>query len=82
MPEPIKVGTRERWSFAKINEVLDMPNLIQVQKQSYQWFIEEGLKEIFDDISPIQDFTGNLLLEFVGYNLGQPKHDGRMQRGI
>ncbi|HHX50935.1 MAG TPA: DNA-directed RNA polymerase subunit beta [Clostridia bacterium] len=75
MPEPIKVGTRERWSYAEINEVLDMPNLIQVQKQSYQWFIEEGLKEIFDDISPIQDFTGNLLLEFVGYNLGQPKYD-------
>ncbi|HHW07869.1 MAG TPA: DNA-directed RNA polymerase subunit beta [Clostridia bacterium] len=75
MPYPVKVGLRERWSYAKIDEVLDMPNLIEVQKQSYRWFIEEGLKEMFDEISPIQDFTGNLVLEFVDYSLGQPKYD-------
>lgn len=75
MPYPIKAGLRERWSYAEINEVLDMPNLIEVQKQSYQWFIEEGLREMFDDISPIQDFTGNLVLEFVDYSLGQAKYD-------
>lgn len=75
MPYPVKVGLRERWSYAQIDEVLDMPNLIEVQKQSYRWFIEEGLKEMFDDISPIQDFTGNLVLEFVDYTLGQPKYD-------
>lgn len=75
MPYPIKSGLRERWSYAEINEVLDMPNLIEVQKQSYQWFINEGLREMFDDISPIQDFTGNLVLEFVDYSLGQAKYD-------
>lgn len=75
MPYPVKVGLRERWSYAQIDEVLDMPNLIEVQKQSYRWFIEEGLKEMFDDISPIQDFTGNLVLEFVDYSLGQAKYD-------
>src|SRR5690606_11943628 len=75
MPYPVKVGLRERWSYAQIDEVLDMPNLIEVQKQSYKWFIEEGLREVFDEISPIQDFTGNLVLEFVDYSLGQPKYE-------
>lgn len=73
-PYPVKVGTRERWSYAKIDEVLEMPNLIEIQKNSYQWFIKEGLKEMFHDISPIQDFTGNLVLEFVDYSLGEPKY--------
>ncbi|MEW6663232.1 MAG: DNA-directed RNA polymerase subunit beta [Bacillota bacterium] len=74
MPYPVRVGTRERWTYAKIQEVLDMPNLIEIQKNSYQWFIDEGLREIFRDISPIQDFTGNLILEFVDYTLGEPKY--------
>ena len=72
----ISVGEdpRKRRSYAKIDEVLALPNLIEVQKRSYQWFIDEGLKEIFEDVSPIQDFTGNLVLEFVGYSLGEPKY--------
>lgn len=65
---------RERVSFASINEVLDMPNLIEIQQNSYRWFLEEGLREMFRDISPIQDFTGNLILEFVDYTLKQPKY--------
>jgi len=74
MPYPVKVGTRERWTYAQIKEVLDMPNLIEIQKSSYRWFIEEGLKEMFQDISPIQDFTGNLILDFWDYTLGEPKY--------
>ncbi|MDK2986149.1 MAG: DNA-directed polymerase subunit beta [Clostridia bacterium] len=75
MAYSVKVGKRERLTFSKINEVLEMPNLIEVQKNSYKWFIEEGLREMFHDISPIQDFTGNLILEFVDYFLGEPKYD-------
>lgn len=75
MAYPVKVGSRERWTFAKIEEVLDMPNLIEIQRNSYEWFLNEGLKEMFRDISPIQDFTGNLVLEFIDYNLGNPKYE-------
>ncbi|MGI6649940.1 MAG: DNA-directed RNA polymerase subunit beta [Bacillota bacterium] len=71
---PIEVGNQKRWSYARIAEVLEMPNLIEVQQNSYRWFLETGLQELFDDISPIQDFTGNLVLEFVGYHLGEPKY--------
>ncbi|MHB8171896.1 MAG: DNA-directed RNA polymerase subunit beta [Thermincolia bacterium] len=71
---PVKVGKRERWSYAKIQEVMEMPNLIEIQQNSYEWFLREGLREMFYDISPIQDFTGNLVLEFVDYNLGEPKY--------
>ncbi len=74
MAYPVKVGTRERWTFAKISETLEVPNLIEIQRNSYQWFIQEGLREIFRDISPIKDFTGNLILEFVDYYLGEPKY--------
>lgn len=74
MVYPIEVGNRTRWSYARIDEVLDMPNLIEVQQNSYRWFLESGLQELFRDISPIQDFTGNLVLEFVGYSLGEPKY--------
>ncbi len=56
-------------SFSKIHEVLDMPNLIEVQLNSYKWFLDEGLKEVFDDVNPIQDYTGNLVLEFIDYSL-------------
>ncbi|GKV66339.1 DNA-directed RNA polymerase subunit beta [Sporosarcina sp. NCCP-2331] len=65
---------RQRRSFARINEVLDLPNLIEIQTASYEWFLEEGLREMFRDISPIQDFTGNLSLEFIDYQLGEPKY--------
>ncbi|MGI5901623.1 MAG: DNA-directed RNA polymerase subunit beta [Desulfitobacteriia bacterium] len=75
MVYPIKVGTRERWSFSRLREVLDMPNLIEIQQNSYRWFLDEGLREMFRDISPIQDFTGNLVLEFIDYSLGEPKYE-------
>ncbi|MBP1970854.1 DNA-directed RNA polymerase subunit beta [Virgibacillus natechei] len=65
---------RQRRSYARINEVLELPNLIEIQSASYQWFLEEGLKEMFKDISPIEDFTGNLSLEFVDYSLSDPKY--------
>jgi len=71
---PEKVGVRGRKSFAKLKEVLELPNLIEVQRNSYEWFLKEGLKEVFRDISPIQDFTGNLVLEFLDYTLGDPKY--------
>ncbi len=65
---------RERRSYARINEVLDLPNLIEIQTASYQWFLDEGIREMFQDISPIEDFTGNLVLEFIDYSLGEPKY--------
>ena len=65
---------RQRRSFARISEVLDLPNLIEIQTASYEWFMEEGLREMFHDISPIEDFTGNLSLEFVDYHLEEPKY--------
>ncbi|MCC5911450.1 MAG: DNA-directed RNA polymerase subunit beta [Clostridiaceae bacterium] len=71
MPHPVQVGRKVRMSYSQIDEVIDMPNLIELQKQSYQWFLEEGLKEVFNDISPIQDYTGNLILEFVDYSLDE-----------
>ena len=64
----------ERKSFARIKEVLEMPNLIEVQQDSYHWFLDVGIREMFQDISPIQDFTGNLVLEFIDYSLGEPKY--------
>ena len=73
--KPVQLGKTERMSFSKIDEVIQMPNLIEVQKNSYQWFLEEGLKEVFRDISTIEDYTGNLVLEFVDYRLdSQPKY--------
>ncbi|MCM0646792.1 DNA-directed RNA polymerase subunit beta [Clostridium swellfunianum] len=69
MVHPVQVGKRTRMSFSKLKEVADMPNLIEVQLDSYQWFLDEGLQEVFDDINPITDYTGNLVLEFVGYKL-------------
>ncbi|MBP2656159.1 MAG: rpoB [Firmicutes bacterium] len=74
MFNPVPVGNRVRYSYAKISEVLDMPNLIEIQKNSYNWFLKEGLQEIFHDISPIQDFTGNLVLSFENFVLGEPKY--------
>ena len=66
---------RQRRTYSRINEVLGLPNLIEIQQKSYQWFLDEGLREMFQDISPIQDFTGNLVLEFIDYSLGEPKYD-------
>lgn len=66
---PIKVGKSMRMSFSKRKEVLDMPNLIEVQTDSYKWFLDEGLNEVFDDISPIEDYNGHLSLRFVGFTL-------------
>ena len=66
---PVKVGNNIRMSYSKQKEVLEMPNLIEVQKDSYQWFLTEGLKEVFDDISPISDYGGHLSLEFVDFAL-------------
>ncbi|MEB8124988.1 DNA-directed RNA polymerase subunit beta [Staphylococcus succinus] len=66
---------RKRRNYARISEVLELPNLIEIQTKSYDWFLEEGLLEMFRDISPIEDFTGNLSLEFVDYRLGEPKYD-------
>ena len=67
--KPVKLGKTERMSFAKIDEVIDMPNLIEIQKKSYQWFLEEGLKEVFRDVSGITDYTGNFVLDFLDYEL-------------
>ena len=74
MRHPVQVGKRTRMSFSRIKEVLEMPNLIEIQQNSYRWFLNEGIKEMFQDISPIQDFTGNLVLEFIDYSLGEPKY--------
>ena len=71
----VKLGKNTRKSFAKINEVLEMPNLIEVQKNSYKWFLEEGLKEVFSEASTITDYNGNLELSFVGYRFDdEPKY--------
>ena len=66
---PVKVGNGVRMSYAHQGEVLEMPNLIEVQTNSYQWFLDDGLKEVFRDISPISDFGGHLSLEFVDFKL-------------
>ena len=76
MVKPTKLGKNERMTFSKINEVIDMPNLIEIQKDSYKWFVEEGLKEVFRDMSAITDYSGNLELSFVDYRLDEkPKYD-------
>ena len=67
--KPVKLGNTERMSFGKIDEVIDMPNLIEVQKASYKWFLEEGLKEVFRDVSGITDYQDNLVLDFIDYKL-------------
>ena len=67
--KPVQLGKTERMSFSRIDEVIDMPNLIEVQKNSYNWFLKEGLKEVFRDISTIEDYSGNLVLDFIDYRL-------------
>ncbi len=76
MVKPVELGKNTRMSFSKINEVIDMPNLIEIQKDSYKWFVEEGLKEVFRDMTAITDYSGNLELSFIDYRLDeQPKYD-------
>jgi len=65
----MRLGDVTRMSYSRIDELLEMPNLIEVQKDSYQWFLDEGLKEVFQDISPIMDYSGNLILEFIDFSL-------------
>ena len=73
--KPVKLGRNTRMSFSKINEVMEMPNLIEVQKNSYQWFLDEGLKEVFRDVADITDYSGNLVLSFVDYRMDDaPKY--------
>ena len=73
--KPTQLGSTTRMNFAKINEIMEMPNLIEVQKNSYKWFLEVGLKEVFRDIAEITDYTGNLVLEFVDYTMNEkPKY--------
>ncbi|MBR5448088.1 MAG: DNA-directed RNA polymerase subunit beta, partial [Clostridia bacterium] len=72
MVKPHSVGKKTRMSFSKIDEVLEMPNLIEIQKNSYKWFLDEGLMEVLHDVSPITDYSGNLIIEFVGYSLDTP----------
>lgn len=75
MPMPVQVGRKQRMSFSKIKEVSEMPNLIEIQTASYKWFLEEGLREVFEDIFPIRDYAGNFALLFEDYTLKEgPKH--------
>ncbi len=74
-PKKVMLGNNERMSFSKINEVAQMPNLIEVQKNSYKWFIEEGLKSVFEEMSSITDYSENLQLDFIDYRLDEtPKY--------
>ncbi len=75
MVKPTKLGNNIRYSFSKIDEKLEMPNLIEVQKESYEWFLGEGMKEVLEDVSPLVDYTGNLFIEFVDYSIDKtPKY--------
>ncbi|MDR3305974.1 MAG: DNA-directed RNA polymerase subunit beta [Clostridiales Family XIII bacterium] len=73
MPQPVKIGKKERMNYSTIREVASMPNLIQIQTESYKWFVSEGLKEVFSDISPIEDFAGNLSLHFTDHKFNTPE---------
>ncbi|MDO4793540.1 MAG: DNA-directed RNA polymerase subunit beta [Filifactor alocis] len=68
-PHPVKIGRKTRMSFSRIDEVADLPNLIELQINSYEWFVREGIREVFEEIFPIEDYTGNIKLEFVDYKL-------------
>lgn len=76
MPHPIKFGRTERKSFSQIDQLMELPNLIEIQTESYKWFSEKGLKRAFDDISPLEGYSGDLMLEFVDYEFGtEPKYN-------
>ena len=72
MPKEKVLGKNTRMSFNKIDEILEMPNLIEIQKNSYQWFLDVGLKEVFEDVSPITDYSGNLVLDFLDFSMNEP----------
>ncbi|NLT58335.1 MAG: DNA-directed RNA polymerase subunit beta [Clostridiales bacterium] len=75
MPKTVTLGKSQRLSFSRIDEVLEMPNLIEIQKKSYAWFVEEGLREVFEDMAYISDYAGNLILKFIDYTLEEaPKY--------
>ncbi len=75
MVKPYKLGNNIRYSFSKIDEKLEMPNLIEVQKESYEWFLTEGMREVLEDVSPLVDYTGNLFIEFVDFSIDKtPKY--------
>ena len=73
MFKPVHNGDRIRYSYARIKEVLKMPHLIDLQRKSYEWFIREGLHDVFKDVSPIKDFTDNLELSFENFTIGDPQ---------
>ncbi|GAB6099840.1 DNA-directed RNA polymerase subunit beta [Halanaerocella petrolearia] len=75
MAKPANSLKRERRTFAKVENAMEMPYMIRTQSQSYQWFLDVGLMELFDEISPIQDFSDNLVLEFIDYSIEEPKYD-------
>ena len=75
MVHPVRLGRNVRMSYSKIDEVIDMPNLIEIQRNSYIQFLDDGLREVFRDVSPITDYTGNLILDFVDYSIDEnPKY--------
>lgn len=71
MPKDIYYGKTLRKSFARMQEIQDMPHLLEVQKNSYKWFLEQGLKEVFDDVDAVTDYSGNLELSFVSYSMNE-----------
>ena len=75
MVKPVILGKNKRMSFSKINEPIDMPNLLEIQKDSYEWFVKKGLAEVLEDVSPIVDYSGKLSIEFIGYSIDKtPKY--------
>ena len=75
MVKPQKLGKNTRMSFARTKEVLELPNLLEVQKKSYDWFIKDGLNEVLRDVSPITDYSGNLVIEFIDFTIDDtPKY--------
>ena len=75
MVKPCKLGNNIRYSFSKIDEKLEMPNLIEVQKESYEWFLTDGMREVLEDVSPLVDYTGKLFIEFVDFSIDKtPKY--------
>ena len=77
-PHPVKIGRKTRMSFSQIDEVAELPNLIELQLDSYNWFVNEGLREVFEEVFPIEDYTGNIKLEFVDYKL---ENDSKYVKG-
>ena len=75
-PHPVQIGRRTRMSFSQITEVAELPNLIEIQLESYEWFLREGLREVFEEVFPIEDYTGNIKLKFLDYFIEEtPKYD-------